>query len=74
MPVATVESMGRKKSENKTQAVRIDASVAMKAARVAEDRGVPLSQFLTELVKDRVEREWLKIVQRAADLERDDRG
>lgn len=75
MSTATAEhALGRKKSGRKTSAVKIDASIAMKAARVAEDRGIPVSEYLTEMVRDRVEREWLKIVKRADELERKDQN
>lgn len=70
MKLATAEpALGRKKSGRKTAAVKIDASVAMKLARIAEDRGEHVSDLLTEMVRERVEREWLRIVKRAADVE-----
>ena len=40
-----------------------------RAQTVADDRGIHLSEYLTEMVRDRVEREWLRIVKRTADAE-----
>jgi hypothetical protein len=54
----------RKKSGRQTVAVRIDASIAKKAKSVAEDRGIDLSDFLSEALHAVVEREWAKIIKR----------
>lgn len=70
-PAVAEPPLGRKKTGRRTSAVKIDASVAMKAARVAEDRGMPVSEYLTDLLRDRVEREWLKIVKRADQAQRE---
>ncbi len=59
----------RKKSGRKTIAVRIDAPIGKKAQTVADDRGIPVSEYLSELLRGAVDRDWLKIVKRAADAE-----
>lgn len=61
--------VGRKKSERPTGAVRMEASIIRKAQTIADDLGIPVSEYLSDLLRDRVEREWLKIVKRAADAE-----
>jgi hypothetical protein len=47
----------------------MDAPIVKKAQTVADDRGIPVSEYLSELVRGSVERDWLKIVKRAADAE-----
>jgi hypothetical protein len=62
-------TLGRKKTGRRTQAVKIDASLAMKAGRIAEDRGIAVSDLLSEMLRERIEREWLKLVKRASEAE-----
>jgi hypothetical protein len=47
----------------------MDAPVVKKAHTVADDRGIPVSEYLSDLVRALVEKDWLKIVKRAADAE-----
>lgn len=63
----------RKKSGRKTMAVKMDAPVVKKAQTVADDRGIPVSEYLSDLVRSMVERDWLRIVKRAADAESGDK-
>jgi len=58
--------MAKKKSGGgrKTLPVRIDAHVVRRAQNVAKDRGVPLSDYVTEILKAAVERDWNKILRR----------
>lgn len=72
MNAAVEPVLGRKKSERPTQAAKIEASIVRKAQTVADDLGVPVSEYLSGLLRDRVERDWLKIVKRAADAESGD--
>jgi hypothetical protein len=67
---AVAESVvGRKKSGRRTIATKIDAVIVRKAQTVADDLGVPVSEYLSGLLRERVERDWLKIVKRAAEAE-----
>lgn len=54
----------RKRSGRQTTAVRIDSVVAKKAKTIADDRGVDLSEVLTEFLRVPVDREWAKIIKR----------
>jgi hypothetical protein len=54
-------------------AVKMDAPVVKKAQTVADDRGIPVSEYLSDLVRSMVERDWLRIVKRAADAESGDK-
>ena len=62
----------RKKSGRRTIAVKMDAPIVKKAQVVADDRGIPVSEYLSEMVRGRVESDWLKIIKRAADAEGSD--
>ena len=61
-----------KKGERKTLAVRIDAHLVRKAQNVARDRGVPLSDYVTEVLKTVVDRDWNKILRRLASEEEEE--
>ena len=52
----------RKKSGRRTMAVKMDAPVVKKAQTAADDRGIPVSEYLSDMVRGLVERDWLKIV------------
>jgi hypothetical protein len=52
--------------ERKTLPVRIDAHLVRRAQNVAKDQGVPLSEYLTEVIRGAVDRDWAKIIRRLA--------
>lgn len=60
--------MAKKKGagERKTLPVRIDAQLVRRAQNVARDRGLPLSDYVTEILRTSVERDWSKILRRIA--------
>lgn len=56
--------MAKKKTELKLTAVKIDASLARKAKTIAEDRGVPLSTYLSGAIEAAVAKDWPKILKK----------
>ena len=61
--------MMAKKGERKTLPVRIDSHLVRKARYIARDRGVPLSDYVTDVLKHAVDRDWSKILRRLANEE-----
>ncbi len=59
----------KKPGDRKTIAVKIEAPLARKANAVAQDQGVPLSTYLSDLLRASIERDWGKVVRR---LEQED--
>ena len=55
--------------ERRTKAVKIDAPLVSKAEAIARDRGVPLSEYLSGMIRHQVERDWAKILRRLAEEE-----
>ena len=66
MSVKGAVIMAKEKGERKTLPVRIDAHLVRRAQNVARDRGVPLSDYVTEILKAAVDRDWSKIIKRIA--------
>jgi len=61
------ETVARKKgTDRKTLGVRIRAQLVKKAQAVAQDRGIDLSDYLSDVVEATVERDWSRIVRRLA--------
>jgi hypothetical protein len=61
--IPMAKKVGRpKKPSGEGRPVRIDADVAMMAAKVAAYRGVPLSEFLSEILRPSVVREYGKML------------
>lgn len=50
--------MGRPKSKRKDVAVKVDAETVRKARHVANDRGVTLAQYLSELLATPVDTDY----------------
>lgn len=65
MRAATVARPKRREGkEPATVPVKIDRVLARKARVVASDRGVSLSDYVSECLRGAVERDWGKIVRR----------
>lgn len=62
MPGAPI--MAKKKPELRLSVVKIDAGVAKKAKLIAEDKGIPLSTYLTAAVEAAVAKDWPKILKK----------
>jgi hypothetical protein len=70
MSPATAEaSMAKKKSaraEPPTKAVKIDRALAAKAQMIAADKGVPLADYISEMLRGAVEKDWGRMVKRVS--------
>lgn len=64
VPSAEIDVSPRKKSGRRTKLVRMDAPIVTKAQRIADDRGVPLSDYLSDLVRGSVDRDWAKMMKK----------
>jgi predicted HicB family RNase H-like nuclease len=53
--------MGRKKT-GRISNVRIDSTLAHKAKVIAASNGVSMSEYISELLRDGIDREWPKVV------------
>jgi hypothetical protein len=63
MDTGTVK-VGRKKSPIRMGTVKIELTLIRKAKTVAEDKGLNLAEYLSDVLRGTVERDWLRIVQR----------
>lgn len=60
-------AVAKKKSapaERKTKTVKLDAILARKAKTVCEDSGVDVSDYLSDLVRQTVERDWARVMKK----------
>jgi hypothetical protein len=57
-------TMAKKKPELKLTAVKIDVTLARKAKTIADDRGIPLSTYLSGAVETAVAKDWPKILKK----------
>lgn len=68
---ATLDApMAKKKAEGNeppTKAVKIDRALAGKAQMIATDRGVDLANYISEVLRGVVERDWAKMVRKAGE-------
>jgi hypothetical protein len=69
MSTVTVENvpMAKKKSaggEPPTKAVKIDRALAAKAQMIATDRGIPLADYISGVLRGAVEKDWARMVKR----------
>lgn len=71
MDVIEAVIMAKKKvgGERKTLPVRIDAQLVRRSQNIARDRGTPLSDYVTDILRSAVERDWSKILRRLASEE-----
>jgi hypothetical protein len=57
------------KPELKTTPVKIDTRLARKAKTIADDKGISLSDYLSEILRGPIERDWGKILKKLAEIE-----
>lgn len=62
MASATIITARKKKPKRNDKAVKIDRVIAMKAGLVAESKGQPLAEYVTEILRGPVERDWARAV------------
>lgn len=58
-----------KKKDLKLSVVKIDSTLARKAKTIAEDRGIPLSTYLSGAVEAAISKDWPKILKKIVDAE-----
>lgn len=56
--------VGRKKRERPARTARLDADLVTKAKAMADDEGVDVAKYLSNLIRPVVEREWVKFQRR----------
>lgn len=61
--------VSKKKSEPKLSVVRIDAALVRKAKTIAEDRGTPLSTYLSNALEAAIAKDWPKVLKKLVDAE-----
>jgi hypothetical protein len=61
--------MAKKKSPLKTTPVKIDTGLVRKAKTIAEDKGIDLSAYLSEVVRGAIERDWAKVLKKIVESE-----
>ena len=68
---ATAEAtrpMAKKKAtggtEPPTKAVKINRALAAKAEMIATDKGVNLSEYLSDAIRTQIDRDWAKMVKK----------
>lgn len=64
-----VEVMAKKKAELKLSVVKVDAALARKARTIADDRGLPLSTYLSGAIEAAVAKDWPKILKKLVEAE-----
>jgi hypothetical protein len=52
----------RKRSERDDVAVKIDRRIALKAKMVASERGITMAEYISEMIRSAVERDFAKTV------------
>lgn len=62
-------AMGRKKSgqEPKLSVAKIDRDIITKARMISADRGVAAANYLSDILRPTVDRDWAKMVRKAED-------
>ncbi len=60
------------KSELKTTPVKIDVRLARKAKTIAEDKGIPLSDYLSGIIQGQIDRDWGKVLKKIVQVEEGD--
>jgi predicted HicB family RNase H-like nuclease len=53
--------MGRKKT-GRVSNVRIDSTLAHKAKVIAAGKGISMSEYISELIREGIDRDWPKVV------------
>lgn len=57
------------KAELKTTPVKVDTRLVRKAKTIAEDKGLSLSDYLSEILQGPIDRDWGKILKKIAQVE-----
>jgi len=61
--------MAKKKPELKLSVVKIDSTLARKAKTIAEDRGIPVSTYLSSVIELAIAKDWPKILKKIVEAE-----
>jgi hypothetical protein len=57
-------TVAKKRSDMKLSVVKIETTLAHRAKTIADDRGIPVSTYLSELIRAGVARDMAKITSR----------
>lgn len=60
MPNSTL-TMPRKKTNRNDKAVKFDRNLGMKAGFIAEFRGIPIAEYLSEMCRKQIESDWIEV-------------
>ena len=60
-------------SEMKTTPVKIDTGLVRKAKTIAEDKGLSLSDYLSETIRGPIERDWTKVLKKIVESEQSEK-
>jgi len=58
------DRVGRKKRSIPARVVKLDGDLITRAKRLAEDVGMDTAQYLSEMLRPLIEREWIKFNKR----------
>jgi hypothetical protein len=61
--------VGRKKSPTPMTTVKLEAGLIRKAKAIAGDKGIDTAQYLSDLVRVAIEKDWTKILKKIAEAE-----
>ena len=61
-PMAKKKASGG--AEPPTKAVKIDRALAAKAEMIATDKGLNLSEYISDALRSQIERDWAKMVRK----------
>jgi hypothetical protein len=53
----------------KTTPVKIETGLVRKAKTIAEDKGIDLSEYLSDAVRGAIERDWTKVLKKIVESE-----
>jgi hypothetical protein len=66
---ASIDPDTVKAAEPKMTVVKADVDLVRKAKTIAEDKGVDLSEYLSELIRGPITRDWDRIMRRVMEAE-----
>jgi hypothetical protein len=55
--------------DKKTTPVKVETGLVRKARTIAEDKGVDLSDYLSDAVRSAIERDWRKVLKKIVEQE-----
>jgi hypothetical protein len=58
------KKMGRPKSNRQDVSVKFDEHLARKAKLIASDRGITMAEYLSELARPLIDRDYVKLVKK----------